>query len=234
MKSLTPHASPYFWSTKAGVPQDHAYWVRDLRPAKPSRDRLDDISVELVSHRCAPRAEYGAALDAVLSAWRAPSLPDLPPLHGGIIGYLGYDVVREVERLGAPPRDDLGSSRFTDNLSEAAPGDVVELDIQQFVMRAWVDEERELSGREVELTGFAVPRADGDGWYLARLQMACCAADAVVNKILITDHPAPEADTWWRVRGTWLEPEGDLYDVTQHEIETIAVEEVTNPPDPYE
>jgi anthranilate synthase component 1 len=49
-----------------------------------------------------------AALDAVLAAWRAPSLPDLPPLHGGIIGYLGYDVVREVERLPDVPPDDLG------------------------------------------------------------------------------------------------------------------------------
>ena len=49
-----------------------------------------------------------AALDAVLAAWRAPSLPDLPPLHGGIIGYLGYDVVREVERLPDVPADDLG------------------------------------------------------------------------------------------------------------------------------
>lgn len=135
---------------------------------------------------------------------------------------------------GPPPRDERGSSRFADDLSEAAPGDVVELDVQQFVMRAWIDEEREMSGREIEMTGFAVPNQDGEGWYLARLQMACCAADAVVNKILITDHPAPDADTWWKVRGTWVEPEGDLYEVSQHEISTSAVEEVTNPPDPYE
>ncbi|MFE1168201.1 TIGR03943 family putative permease subunit [Nocardiopsis sp. NPDC058789] len=135
---------------------------------------------------------------------------------------------------GPPPRDERAPSRFTDELSQAAPDEVVPLDVQQFVMRAWIDEERELSGREVELTGFAVPAQDGEGWYLARLQMACCAADAVVNKILITDHPAPEADTWWTVRGTWVEPEGDLYDVSQHEITTTSVVEVTNPPDPYE
>jgi anthranilate synthase component I len=49
-----------------------------------------------------------AAIEAVLAAWRAPSLPDLPPLHGGIMGYLGYDVVREVERLPDVPPDDLG------------------------------------------------------------------------------------------------------------------------------
>ena len=29
-------------------------------------------------------------------------------MHGGLVGYLGYDVVREIERLGPPPSDDLG------------------------------------------------------------------------------------------------------------------------------
>src|SRR5690606_22237453 len=45
---------------------------------------------------------------AVLEAWRAPVLDDLPPLHGGIMGYLGYDVVREVEHLPDVPADDVG------------------------------------------------------------------------------------------------------------------------------
>src|SRR5690606_26819278 len=49
-----------------------------------------------------------AAIEHLLSVWRSPSLPDLPPLHGGIMGYLGYDVVREVERLPEVPDDDLG------------------------------------------------------------------------------------------------------------------------------
>jgi anthranilate synthase component I len=49
-----------------------------------------------------------AALEELLRVWRAPSLADLPPLHGGVLGYLGYDVVREVERLPDVPPDDLG------------------------------------------------------------------------------------------------------------------------------
>jgi anthranilate synthase component 1 len=49
-----------------------------------------------------------ALLDALLARFRAPALPDLPPFHGGIVGWMGYDTVREIERLGAPPRDDLG------------------------------------------------------------------------------------------------------------------------------
>ncbi|HET7719906.1 MAG TPA: anthranilate synthase component I [Acidimicrobiales bacterium] len=48
------------------------------------------------------------ALEGLLSVYRSPVLPDLPPLHGGIVGFLGYDVVREVERLPSPPPDDLG------------------------------------------------------------------------------------------------------------------------------
>ncbi|HVF31439.1 MAG TPA: chorismate-binding protein [Acidimicrobiales bacterium] len=49
-----------------------------------------------------------AALEAMLAAHRSPSLPELPPLHGGVVGYLGYDVVREVERLPGGPADDHG------------------------------------------------------------------------------------------------------------------------------
>jgi len=49
-----------------------------------------------------------ACIEALLRHYRSPSLPDLPPLHGGLVGYLGYDVVREVERLPAAPPDDLG------------------------------------------------------------------------------------------------------------------------------
>ncbi|HNJ97961.1 MAG TPA: chorismate-binding protein, partial [Ilumatobacteraceae bacterium] len=47
-----------------------------------------------------------AALDALLAAYRAPIIPDLPPLQGGIMGFLGYDVVREVEHLPNVPNDD--------------------------------------------------------------------------------------------------------------------------------
>ncbi len=37
------------------------------------------------------------------------SLPDgLPPMIGGVFGYLGYEMVRQIERLPNPPADDLG------------------------------------------------------------------------------------------------------------------------------
>ncbi len=49
-----------------------------------------------------------AALDALTSWYRAPQLAELPPFHGGLVGYLGYDVVREIERLPDVPADDTG------------------------------------------------------------------------------------------------------------------------------
>ena len=49
-----------------------------------------------------------AALELLLEHYQAPEIEGLPPLHGGLIGYLGYDVVREVEHLPNAPEDDLG------------------------------------------------------------------------------------------------------------------------------
>ena len=47
-----------------------------------------------------------AAMEELLRLYRAPVFPDLPPLQGGLMGHLGYDVVREVEHLPNVPHDD--------------------------------------------------------------------------------------------------------------------------------
>lgn len=49
-----------------------------------------------------------AALEALLAAHSSPEIDGLPPLHGGMMGYLGYDVIREVENLPNCPPDDHG------------------------------------------------------------------------------------------------------------------------------
>lgn len=49
-----------------------------------------------------------ATLEELLATFTAPSLEALPPLHSGVMGYLGYDVVREVEHLPNVPPDDTG------------------------------------------------------------------------------------------------------------------------------
>jgi anthranilate synthase component I len=48
------------------------------------------------------------ALEGLLDAYRAPVHPALPPLAGGIVGYLGFDTVREIERLPDINEDQTG------------------------------------------------------------------------------------------------------------------------------
>ena len=47
------------------------------------------------------------ALRATVAALHTARLPGLPPLTGGLVGYLGYDVVRRLERLPTLAEDDL-------------------------------------------------------------------------------------------------------------------------------
>jgi anthranilate synthase component 1 len=61
--------------------------------------------------RVDPGAEAGGVLDGIrerLDGLSAPDLPGLPPLHSGLVGWIGYNTIRELERLGPPPPDDLG------------------------------------------------------------------------------------------------------------------------------
>ena len=49
-----------------------------------------------------------AFVKRLLAAYDAPPIHGFPPLHGGAVGYIGYDCVRELERLPDAPPDDLG------------------------------------------------------------------------------------------------------------------------------
>ncbi|MFM9137149.1 MAG: anthranilate synthase component I, partial [Actinomycetota bacterium] len=49
-----------------------------------------------------------AAMESLVAIYRAPLLSELPPLQGGLMGFLGFDVVREVETLPTSARDDRG------------------------------------------------------------------------------------------------------------------------------
>ncbi|MFA9445413.1 anthranilate synthase component I [Egicoccus sp. AB-alg6-2] len=74
----------------------------------------------------AAAADASGPLDAlakVTDAFRAPAVLDLP-LHGGAVGYIGYDAVREVERIPDTGRDDLGLP----DLAMMFPRHVVALD----------------------------------------------------------------------------------------------------------
>ncbi len=65
-----------------------------------------------------------AALEALLEHHNSPEIEGLPPLHNGLMGYLGYDVVREVEHLPDAPPDSRG---FPDAVM-AVIGELVAID----------------------------------------------------------------------------------------------------------
>ena len=82
-------------------------------------------------------------------------------------------------------------------------GNPLVLSIADFEVRAVWDTGHSLKGRTVQLTGFAVHGADG-GWYLSRLTITCCAADAVTYKVEIHGIAAPPQGSWVKVTGVWL------------------------------
>ena len=49
-----------------------------------------------------------AVVETLLERYRAPKLDDLPPLIAGLVGYMGYDIVREIERIPNEAVDDTG------------------------------------------------------------------------------------------------------------------------------
>ncbi|NND85493.1 MAG: anthranilate synthase component I, partial [Acidimicrobiia bacterium] len=55
-----------------------------------------------------PDTDPLSVLEDVVGRHRTPHLDDLPPLHTGLVGYLGYDCVRYVEHLPDRPEDDRG------------------------------------------------------------------------------------------------------------------------------
>lgn len=55
-----------------------------------------------------PAGDPLEVLEQLLGRFQTPELPNLPPLHTGVVGYLGYDCVRYVERLPDRPHDDRG------------------------------------------------------------------------------------------------------------------------------
>lgn len=115
-------------------------------------------------------------------------------------------------------------------------GNPVELTVAAFSSRAIYDSGRSLNGRTVRLTGF-VTHGDDGAWYVTRLLVTCCAADAVTGKVEIrgADDDVLPADTWVTVTGAWR-PKGKLGSDAAWPpvLDAVAVARVEQPADPYE
>ncbi|MFJ4361563.1 TIGR03943 family putative permease subunit [Streptomyces massasporeus] len=113
-------------------------------------------------------------------------------------------------------------------------GNPVDLTLGEFGSRAVYDSGRSLKGRTVRLTGFVT--RDGDGaWYVTRLLVSCCAADATTAKAEVRGVEAPPVDTWVTVTGTW-HPEGELgsTEAWPPVVDVTSLRRVRQPDNPYE
>ncbi|MEU0407818.1 TIGR03943 family protein [Streptomyces griseorubiginosus] len=115
-------------------------------------------------------------------------------------------------------------------------GNPVVLTLGEFSSRAVYDSGRSLRGRTVRMTGFVTHGDDGT-WYLTRLSVTCCAADATTSKVEVrgAEDGAPPVDTWVTVTGTW-HPKGRLGTDSAWPpvVDASAVRRVVQPADPYE
>jgi uncharacterized repeat protein (TIGR03943 family) len=114
----------------------------------------------------------------------------------------------------SPP--ELGSfiaERRANQSTAVEPAVVSELDadqsnellLQEFVWRAQ-DGGDTLVDRQVKLTGFV--SVEGDDWFVTRLTIGCCAADALAFQVQVEDAAQPERDQWVEVTGTYVEGTG--------------------------
>ncbi len=110
-------------------------------------------------------------------------------------------------------------------------GDPVDVPIADYITRAVWGQGQTLEGREVRLTGFVTPDPEG-GWWVTRLGLACCAADALSFRARVLDAEDLPANSWVEVTGRWVP--GDSGDPAIPLIEADDVERVPEPRNPYE
>ena len=117
-----------------------------------------------------------------------------------------------------------------DPLPAASP---VPLTLTDFIGRVQQDHARDIRGRSVLLTGFVTPDKRGDGWYLTRIMISCCAADAQSVKVRVYGAQALSANTWVSVKGTW-HPHGTLGTKSaEAALDALAVRKVARPVNAY-
>lgn len=143
---------------------------------------------------------------------------------------LGSYAVRRAEPGPHPPPPTLVEARSI----VLKDGRVNTLSMIEFANLA-LDSSGSLRGRTVRLTGFVVPSGRDHGWYLTRMRIGCCAADALTMQVLVKGVPAPATDAWVRVTGTWIprrSRDTDAY--APPEMTASRVERTDVPDEPYE
>lgn len=119
------------------------------------------------------------------------------------------------------------------DLKPLPEGDPVDLPMNVFWRHVFTDDAKTLKGRTVKITGFAMPQEGKDTWFLARMSVSCCAADAFAYTVQIKDIPAPKKDQWVEVTGT-LDPDiPSEDDYRPPALNATSVKKVPEPEVPY-
>jgi uncharacterized repeat protein (TIGR03943 family) len=161
--------------------------------------------------------------------------------HGPRAAWLLLLPVLAIFLIAPPALGAFAAARDTTNASQPKeakapalpPGDPVQISVSDYVGRAVWDDGLTLEGRTVEMTGFVTPDPAG-GWWLTRLAIACCAADAIASKIKVVDAPDLPANTWLRVTGSWVPGGGTKSDKAIPLIELTTLDQIQQPKNPYE
>ncbi len=162
-------------------------------------------------------------------------------VHGPRAAWLLLLPVFAIFLIAPPALGAFAAARDTTNAAPPAeakapplpPGDPVEVTVADYVGRAVWDSGLTLEGRTVQMTGFVTPNPEG-GWWLTRLSLACCAADAIASKIQAVEAPELPADTWVTVTGTWVPGGGTKSATAIPLVQVRDLVEVPQPKNPYE
>jgi len=161
--------------------------------------------------------------------------------HGPRVAWLLVLPVLTIFLVAPPPlgsyaasTDAVSVTQPSASLPPLPPGDPVEVAVVDYVIRAVWDDAQTLTGRNVQMTGFVTPKAGTDTWYLTRMQLSCCAADAQPYLIEMVGAPPFAADTWVQVTGSWVPGGGTQRDDAIPRLKVDDVVPVPQPENPYE
>ncbi|WP_050779522.1 TIGR03943 family protein [Streptomyces sp. C] len=108
---------------------------------------------------------------------------------------------------------------------------VAPMALEEFIGRS-VHAPKTLRGHEVRLLGFVSAGKSPDTWYLNRLKLSCCAADARTLRVEVHGAQAPARDTWVEVTGV-LGAEHVPVENPVPTVEAGALKPVAAPRNPY-
>ncbi|QWC86635.1 TIGR03943 family protein [Nocardioidaceae bacterium] len=118
-------------------------------------------------------------------------------------------------------------------LSALPEDQVSRMSLGEFLYRASRGQGGSLEGVDVRLTGF-VSYGEGGEWYLTRLTIGCCAADAAPYRVRVEGSAAPPRDQWVTATGRLVPGTGSRSSTTPASLEISGLREIPEPASPYE